>query len=486
MNMIDRMTEFRLQAAEYMPYMAHYVFSLTPVSKPGIGTMGVDMQGRLYYDPAFCETLTCEQGAYVVLHEALHLVLRHCDRARLLMGTKAAPKERFNYNIAVDIVVWEMLEGIAQHSPEGGVRLEDCMKHWPEIVPNMTGETLYGIINAPPPPKPKGKGKPKPKDEEEEEEQEQDQRPQGEGEDSEEEGEGQGEESEGECKGDGEGKGKGKGTSESQGQGDSPQEEEQEEEAEAGEEEADSTPDFKPIGGGSAADGQQNDYEDPPSDTWDAYVEDELLGDMEERIEKWEKNTAGNAPAGLKSAIDAKLRPQPNPWDRLRATVAKAIANHRGAPDYTYSKVNRRQFSCPDMPRLKGPRKYAPSAVVVVDTSGSMSAACLAKAVVVIKQGLVVLGQVPVICCDAAVTGDEVMRSVGESFEFCGGGGTDMRIPLAYAEKEYKPDVVVLVTDTYTPWPDKRMRGQLIVAATQDGEVPSWAVKVLIPDPENP
>ena len=469
MNMIDRMTEFRLQAAEYMPYMAHYVFSLTPVSKPGIGTMGVDMQGRLYYDPVFCETLTCEQGAYVVLHEALHLVLRHCDRARLLMGTKASPKERMNYNIAVDIVVWEMLEGIAQHSPEGGVRLDNCMKHWPEIEPNMTGETLYGIINAPPPPKPKGKGKPS---------------DEGEGQDGEVEGDGTGEESDGDCKGEepikGKGKGKGKGKSDS----DSPGEAEQEEEA--GEEEADSKPDFKPIGGGSAADGQQNDYEDPPSDTWDAYVEDELLGDMEERIKEWEKSTYGSAPAGLKSAIDAKLRPQPNPWDRLRATVAKALANHRGAPDHTYSRVNRRQFASPNMPRLKGARKYSPSAVVVVDTSGSMSAACLAKAVVVVKQGLVVLGQVPVICCDAAVTGDEVMRSVGESFEFCGGGGTDMRIPLAYAEKKYKPDVVVLVTDTYTPWPDKKMKGQLIVAATQDGDVPSWAVKVLIPDPENP
>ena len=468
MNMIDRMTEFRLQAAEYMPYMAHYVFSLTPVSKPGIGTMGVDMQGRLYYDPVFCETLTCEQGAYVVLHEALHLVLRHCDRARLLMGTKASPKERMNYNIAVDIVVWEMLEGIAQHSPEGGVRLDNCMKHWPEIFPNMTGETLYGIINAPPPPKPKGKGKPS---------------DEGEGQDGEVEGDGTGEESDGDCKGEepikGKGKGKGKGKSDS----DSPGEAELEEPEES---EADSKPDFKPIGGGSAADGQQNDYEDPPSDTWDAYVEDELLGDMEERIKEWEKSTYGSAPAGLKSAIDAKLRPQPNPWDRLRATVAKAIANHRGAPDHTYSRVNRRQFASPDMPRLKGARKYSPSAVVVVDTSGSMSAACLAKAVVVVKQGLVVLGQVPVICCDAAVTGDEVMRSVGESFEFCGGGGTDMRIPLAYAEKKYKPDVVVLVTDTYTPWPDKKMKGQLIVAATQDGDVPSWAVKVLIPDPENP
>jgi hypothetical protein len=60
-----------------------------------------------------------------------------------------------------------------------------------------------------------------------------------------------------------------------------------------------------------------------------------------------------------------------------------------------------------------------------------------------------------------------------------------MRIPLAYSEKKYKPDVTVLVTDTGTPWPDNKLHGQLIVAATQDGEVPAWAVKVRIPDDPN-
>jgi hypothetical protein len=41
---------------------------------------------------------------------------------------------------------------------------------------------------------------------------------------------------------------------------------------------------------------------------------------------------------------------------------------------------------------------------------------------------------------------------------------------------------VVIVTDTATPWPDKKMKAQLIVAATQDGYVPDWAIKVRIPD----
>jgi predicted metal-dependent peptidase len=134
------------------------------------------------------------------------------------------------------------------------------------------------------------------------------------------------------------------------------------------------------------------------------------------------------------------------------------------------------------MPLLKGVKKYMPKAVVVVDTSGSMTAGCLRKAVQVIRDGLKALGEVPVITCDAAIGQDIKVRSISPDFEFVGGGGTDMRVPLAYSEEEYAPDVTVLVTDTYTPWPDKPLKGQLIVAATQDGNVPSWATKVRIPD----
>lgn len=48
-----------------------------------------------------------------------------------------------------------------------------------------------------------------------------------------------------------------------------------------------------------------------------------------------------------------------------------------------------------------------------------------------------------------------------------GGGGTDMRVPLKKAE-DYQPEVVVLFTDGYTPWPDVEPDYPLIVCCTTD------------------
>lgn len=459
-NLVDLISQFRMMVYEHCPYLAPYVYSLTPVERPGLGTMAVDKFGRLYYDPAFCEKITLEEGGYVVLHEGWHIVLRHCHRASAIVGDRPTQQELRNLNIAMDIVVWELMEGIKHLAPKGGVTLPDAQKKWPKIEKNMTVEELYSIINekVPTPPQPK---KEKPKDDgsnkvgdeageqaDGEKEQDQsdpnDQDPQGQ-----EEQDGEGEPEDG-----------------ADGEGDGPSD------------------GFELIGGGSAADGQDRGYEDAPDPNWDAFVEDGLLEAVEQKIEELEKEnwhrSRGTIPAELKRIIKNKLRPQPNPWDRLRATVAKAIANHRGAPDYTYRRPNRRQQDWNI--RLKGQQKYTPKAAVVIDTSGSMSSACLAKALVVVKQGLKAVGSIPVITCDAKVHQDKVLSKVHDDFELVGGGGTDMRIPLAHAEEKYKPDVIVIVTDTATPWPAKKMKAHLIVAATQDGNVPDWATKVRIPD----
>jgi predicted metal-dependent peptidase len=450
-NMVDLVSQFRMMVYDHAPYLAPYIYSLTPVERRGLGTMAVDKCGRLYYDPVFCDSITLEQGGYVVLHEGWHIVLRHCHRAEGIIGPNPTETMRRNLNIAMDIVVWELMEAIAHMAPPGGVTFPDAEKQWPKIERNMTVGALYAIINEEEPQPP-----PQPKNDPESEEQD--------GGDEQQDSDGSDQESsEG-----GEGTPKNDGPPEGQGQ-------------EKGD-------DFRLIGGGSAADGQPREYEEAPDPNWDAFVEDGLLEQVERQIDELEGDRAwvrsrGEIPAELKRVIKSKLRPQPNPWDRLRATVAKAAANHRGAPDYSYKRPNRRQQDFEI--RLKGQQKYNPKAVVVIDTSGSMTKACLAKALVVIKQGLKALGTVPVITCDAKVQQDKVLTKVHDDFELVGGGGTDMRIPLAYSEKKYKPDVTVLVTDTATPWPAEKLKGQLIVAATQDGEVPAWAVKVRIPNDPN-
>jgi predicted metal-dependent peptidase len=481
-EMVDLISQFRMMVYSHYPYLAPYVYSLVPVERPGLGTMAVDRQGRMYFDPEWCETLTLEQGGYVVLHESLHLILRHCHRVKGIIGDNPTPQECRDLNIAFDVIVWEFMESIKEMCPEGGVTFDTAKAKWPEIERNMVAEQLYDIISGSrkqpefdPPGNPLGK--PPPGEEKNEQPKDGGDQPSNEDGDTEsetEDGDG-GDKSDGgdqEVSGKSRGKG-GSGESEGEGSGDEVEDD-----------------GFKLIGDGSAADNQPRDYEEEGDPTWDAFREDRLLELVEKKIEELENDREwqggrGTIPAGLKRLIKEKLRPQPNPWERLRATVAKCAANHRGTPDYTYSRPNRRQQACADMPRLKGTKKYSPKAVVIVDTSGSMTAGCLAKALVVIKQGLQALGQVPVVCCDARVQQDKVLTAVHSEFELVGGGGTDMRIPLAYTQEKYKPDVTVLVTDTGTPWPDRPIRGQLIVASTQDGFVPPWATNVRIPDSPN-
>jgi predicted metal-dependent peptidase len=65
-----------------------------------------------------------------------------------------------------------------------------------------------------------------------------------------------------------------------------------------------------------------------------------------------------------------------------------------------------------------------------------------------------------------------------------GGGGTDLRVGIAAAQASRpRPDVVVVLTDGYTPWPAQPTRARLVVAIIGDEgtaqEVPTWATTVL-------
>ena len=462
MTPADLITAFRIMAFNFFPYLSSYVYALQPVERRGMGTMAIDRHGRLYYDPEFCEKQTMEGGAYVVLHEAFHLILRHCHRIERILGPKPSPQDMFDMNIAADLVVWQAMEGVSQYMPQGGVNLPEAEKKYPGIKANQTLEEYFSLIKkhrqqppAPPPPQ-----------------------------DQKEDGESQAGDSP--IRGDDFGCQDETPGSTSQ---DKATPEPQPESSEGQDEIV--TDDWEPVGGGSSADGQARDYEEQPDPNWEAFQEDELLERVEQKIQEFEGDPAAqrsamagpHVPGCVKVAIQQKLRPTPDPWAKLGAAVGRAASTPVGSPDSTYRKMSRRQSALAGT-RLKGVHRLTPKAAVVLDTSGSMcDGETQAKALNVIAQGLRAVGQFPVVAGDTRARSSKQVQHLRQ-VTWDGGGGTDMTIVLDAADKKYKPDVIVLVTDGYTPWPSGRTRYRLVVACTTDAHVPEWAVTCRIPNKE--
>ncbi|RSS94279.1 VWA-like domain-containing protein, partial [Streptomyces sp. WAC05950] len=67
-----------------------------------------------------------------------------------------------------------------------------------------------------------------------------------------------------------------------------------------------------------------------------------------------------------------------------------------------------------------------------------------------------------------------------------GGGGTDMRVGISAAlAMPDRPNVVVVLTDGYTPWPDETPSCRLIAALIGENPPapPSWVETVRVGDP---
>jgi len=454
-----------LRLVKTHPYLAAATWALIPVESTGLGSLAVDEWWRVYYDPAIIERWGVEELAGVVYHEIAHLLRNHADRMRGFdprLSNVAADAEINDDLIAEKVVlpddpVTPSLLG----QPDGLLAEEyyNALVRAQESAPQRSSGGTSGSKVG----------------------------------DSVRRGPGDG--------GDGNGGSNAAGGQNPLSSSGSPADSSTQPEASS----KSSRPSDRGVGGagdveaqtpapgagrcGSCATGHSEPWElgAPCAEkaTGISRAEGELIRrDVARHIQEATR-ARGSIPGHWTRWAEEKLRPKVD-WRReLAAAVRHAITDVAGASDYSYRRPSRRQGQVGNgkvvLPSLRQP---VPSVAVVVDTSGSIDDTMLSRALAEVSGVLKAVGQregVHVLAVDAVVQScRRVFRP--EQVQLAGGGGTNMGAGLeAAARLRPSPQVVIVITDGYTPWPASPPRGmKVIVVLTGRGSAPGWAKKVVV------
>lgn len=175
----------------------------------------------------------------------------------------------------------------------------------------------------------------------------------------------------------------------------------------------------------------------------------------------------GDVPGGLVRWAGETLRPVID-WRRVLAgNLRHALALVHDHGDHSYRRLSRRDQAVPGV-RFPGTIRPVAQVAVIVDTSGSMSDAEVTRALSevqgVLRSASVAEDRVTVLTVDVRVA---AVRRVADARQITtmGRGGTDMRVGIAEAlARRPRPDLVIVLTDGYTPWPSlPPRRCQMIV-----------------------
>lgn len=238
---------------------------------------------------------------------------------------------------------------------------------------------------------------------------------------------------------------------------------------------------------GSGVDGRPREHEDgaPSTDTPGlGAVQGDLVRTVTARELADASRLRGTVPAGWSRWAEEVLSPKVDWRPVLAASVRRGIAAAAGQVDYTMSRPSRRAGAVAGvvLPALRRP---VPVVAIVIDTSASVDQQMLAQALAEVDGAVRAAGVrsegVSVLSCDAAIGSSQRVRSATQ-VRLRGGGGTDLRVGIEAASRlRPRPDVVVVLTDGFTPWPDGPVHGTRLVVALLDAaapEPPDWAVTV--------
>ena len=494
----EALRQAKLKAARYWKFSRDMLFSMRTIPVKGLGTMAVDKYLNLYYDPLYIEGNHESELASCLLHEMCHIFMGHHRRFRALVKhpTKIS---REKWNEACDIAVNYLLDQeFSVHGTSG--RWCDLRVGWDwlmhdrrpysdidEITGNQTTEKVFRILM---------KGISDGQDQSNSN-YERSNRPSDTGEDTRssvrpergdsdsqtdtEQSDSGEREADGADGGDEPAQG---GSGDSSQSGDNNQSGDSErtssdgrspdtDEAAAGFLSVDESGHLtwngeslpKPGAGGSGSsitDGQPRGWE----------VGNDGAGSMSEADVESLVNSAchkaqGDLGADLSFALKDVMRSISNisedPWSMILRLTRGKLNNFRArGGKRTYRRINRRGIGHGVCRPVK--RSGKPQLAICLDTSASMGSDDYDKAYAVIKKLLDNLGASEDVC---VVTGDvaaktkriinkHVSNSELRNLELNGGGGTDVGVLIedTLAQAKPAPDVIVAITDGYTPWPD--------------------------------
>lgn len=186
-----------------------------------------------------------------------------------------------------------------------------------------------------------------------------------------------------------------------------------------------------------------------------------------------------DVPAGWLRWAEQVLEPAVD-WRRLLAAkIRHGLAHTAGRVDYTYRRPSRRALPGVVLPSLHRP---LPAVSVVIDTSGSVTDGMLGQALAEVTGVLRAAGRLTVISCDARAYRAQDVKRVAE-LRLGGGGGTDLREGFAAARaRRPPPDLIIVITDGHTPWPDRPDARTRVIVCLLDAaaEPPGWAETVRV------
>jgi predicted metal-dependent peptidase len=235
---------------------------------------------------------------------------------------------------------------------------------------------------------------------------------------------------------------------------------------------------------GSGAHGQRRFWERPADDeaqggapSVDSFKAELVRREVARRIEEMSRS-GGDVSLGLRRWARATLAPKVDYMATLRHAVRRALRDSTiGRYDRTYRRPHRRQAYYGEfiMPSFYQPR---PRPGFLIDTSMSMDDSLLTRAVSELAGLTRQLGygaEVVVACCDAAVHDLRKIFNAAQ-LELFGGGGTDLRVGLqAFVDRKNEPiDLLVIVSDCRTPWPEETPPFPVIIVRVGDGTPPAW------------